>query len=424
MPEEIDPYQQAAYDAYKRRQAEYEATVATAPKYEKPGFWRSLAAIGAGAFGGSQYDKGGMQWGQQIGQQIIEGPYQRRMNEHLKELAAKRQGLDVAQEGLGVLGQIEARKQQAAIARQNAEDRKAAEADKLYQRSQYAQGVYEKDLNKSTEGNYQVYRSKEEALKAKTENPDLAGYELREDPVEVPGVGRRYYLAESSKDRQNRKSIDISATVANYNQIAPKVGLPTIDNPGRVSKEEATVRLNEAKELYRMKFQADANNLGYARIAAMVGRGGDGDSKAYAAAEKFKHQETDKVNSEFQNLKTQKENAYQAQIARALANGNKDEAERLATARGQELAEALNNAHMRIANIWGHKKFKQVELKDGKMVETWVGEGVNQPPDQQPAQPAAPKVLTKEIAKQFLQEAGMDQAKAEAMARAQGYNWK
>jgi hypothetical protein len=388
-PEVIDPREQAIYDDYERKRKDYADFAAAAPVQEKPGLWRTLAAIGAGAFGGSQYDKGGMQWGQNLAKEITEGPYQRKMNEHLKMLAAKRMGLDVAQEGMGVMGQNADRKQRIALAAQTAADRKAQAEAALDQKRQYANDVWKKNIDHNTKGNWKSFQSPEELAAFQQANPKFQGWEVRKSSVALPNGAQEILLVEPESERQQRSAIDVSSTINMYNQIAPKVGMQPIDNPGKVSKEEATFKLNEAKELYKMKYQADANNLGYARIAAMMNRGGGDDDKAAKAEEKRKFQETAKINAQFAALKAQKENYYQREIARAMANGNKEEANRLATQRGEELVEALNNAALQTANIWGHEKFKQYRMGPKGVEEFMVGKGAEAAPTKAPA--ATPK---------------------------------
>lgn len=385
-PEVIDPREQAIYDDYERKRKDYADFAAAAPVQEKPGLWRTLAAIGAGAFGGSQYDKGGMQWGQNLAKEITEGPYQRKMNEHLKMLAAKRMGLDVAQEGMGVMGQISDRKQRAAIAKQTADDRKAIADNALYQKSQYAQGKYEQDLAKNTEGNYKVFSSRDEALKAQQSNPAYAQYELREDPVEVQGVGRRYYLAEPDTLRQGRKLESAQAIAARINSVIEQN--PSLAKRGftpvtaeKVTKVGAADLQNYFKEIN------DVLNL-EAQIRGRAVRGGRGDgddeAKTYRADEKRKFQETAKINAQFAALKAAKENQYMDQIARARANGNEAEAKRLEKQRGLELVEAFNNAALQTANIWGHEKFKQARMTDKGVEEFMVGKGAEPTPTKAP----------------------------------------
>jgi hypothetical protein len=420
MPEEIDPYQQALEDLARQRK-QYDEIASAPPQYERPGFWRSLAAIGAGAFGGSQYDKGGMQWGQQIGQQIIEGPYQRRMNEHLKMLAAKRQGLDSAYEGVGTLGQIEARKQQIEVAKQNAADRKANNEEKLKADKLKNAQVYDAILSKQT-GNEAVRYPSMEAIQA---DPDAqAKIKAGTHTLRQPAGTDLVYLAPTAEYRRQAAFEDVLPIATQINKmisanpILQQRGFQPVDAQKASAKGAAALQnvYKEMNDVLNLEMQAKSR--------ASRGGGGDDDAKAYAADQKRKNLETAQVNTQFAALKSSKENQYLDQIARARAAGNEEQAKALEKQRGVELVEALNNAHLRIANIWGHEKFKQARLKDGKVEEFWVGKGAEQVPTQQPAQLAASKVLTKEIAKQFLQDAGMDQAKAEAMARAQGYNWK
>ena len=416
-PEVIDPREQAIYDDFERKRKDYADFAANAPVQEKPGLWRTLAAIGAGAFGGSQYDKGGMQWGQNLAKEITEGPYQRKMNEHLKMLAAKRMGLDVAQEGMGVLGQINARKQQAAIARQNAEDRKKIADNALYQKSQYAQGKYEQDLAKNTDGNYKVFSSKEEALKAQQSNPAYQQYELREDPVEVQGVGRRYYLAEPDTVRQSRKlenAQEIAArinSVIEQNPILAKRGFTPV-TADKVTKVGAVDLQNYFKEIN------DVLNLEAQIRGRAVGRGGGSRSSGEDPDTKQKRYEHNQVwaNSR-KNVAslTRQISALQNRIATTQDPAVKAALTENLSELQQNIAETLNSAYQEDP-MMKPESMKQYEVVGGELKEKGAA-------PKAVAEPQGKKKMTVEIAKKFAAAAGGDRAKAEAMARAEGYEW-
>lgn len=429
MPEELDPREQTIYDDWERKRKDYADFAATAPVRENPGLWRKLAAIGIGAFGGSQYDKGGLQWGQQLGNEVLEGPYQRKMNDHLKMLAAKRQGLDVAQEGMGVVGQIAARKAQAAAAAQAAADRKTAAEAALDQKRQYANDVWKKNIDHNTKGNWKSFQSPEELSAFQQANPKYQAWEVRQSSVPLPNGAREIILAEPESESRKRNLEDV-------NDLAVRINTAVQANP-EISRQRGFVpvtaeqvsRYSAAKlQDYYKEIQNALGQEAAARAAVARGRGrGDGDdeAKAYRADEKRKHQETAKINAQFASLKASKENQYMDQIARARSNGNEAEAQRLEKQRGLELVEALNNAALQTANVWGHEKFKQYRMGDKGVEEFMVGKGAESQPQPTPApESGGKKKMTVEIAKKFAAAAGGDRAKAEAMAKADGYTWE
>jgi hypothetical protein len=419
-PEVIDPREQAIYEDYERKRKDYADFAASAPVQEKPGLWRTLAAIGAGAFGGSQYDKGGMQWGQNLAKEITEGPYQRKMNEHLKMLAAKRMGLDVAQEGMGVMGQISDRKQRAAIAKQTADDRKTIADNALYQKSQYAQGKYEQDLAKNTEGNYKVFSSRDEALKAQQSNPAYAQYELREDPVEVQGVGRRYYLAEPDTLRQGRK-------LESAQEIAARINSVIEQNPSLVKRgftqvtAEKVTKVGAADLQNYFKEINDVLNLEAQIRGRAAGRGGGGRSSGEDPDTKQKRYEHNQVwaNSR-KNVAslTRQISALQNRIATTQDPAIKAALTENLSELQQNIAETLNSAYQEDP-MMKPESMKQYEVVGGELKERGAAPKANSAPAAE-----GKKKMTVEIAKKFAAAAGGDRAKAEAMARAEGYTWE
>lgn len=380
-PEVLDPKEVAAYEALKKAQADYAAEMAGAPVQEKTGMWRKLAAIGAGAFGGSQYDKGGMQWGQNLAKEITEGPYQRKMNEHLKRLAAKRMGVDVAQEGVGVIGQLNTRKAQIAAAAQAAADRKTQSEAALDQKRQYANDVWKKNIDHNTKGNWKSFQSPEELATFQQANPEYQGWEVRKSSVALPNGAQEILLAEPDSKRRQRDledvndlAVRINAAVQANPEIARQRGFVPVTSE-QVSRASAAKLQGYYKEIQDALGQEAA-----ARAAAARGRGrggdGDDDAKAYRADELRKHKETAAITKQFAALKASKENQYLDKISYARAQGNEALAKQLEKQRGLELLELYNNGHRQIATIWGHDQFKQARFNEkGELVDEIVGGG-------------------------------------------------
>lgn len=412
MAETLDPQQQVAYDAYERRKREYEEELANAPVEQKPGFWRQLAAGAVGAVGGWNFDRGGMQWGPALAREITEGPYQRRMNEHLKRLAARRQGLDVAQEGMQVMNQAENWKQLAAQRKQDGENRKALKEQELKAERQKQVQVYDHLMAKNSGGEALRYESMEH-LKgdADAQAKIKAGTHVVHNP---PGTDL-VYIMPTNETRRRAAFDNVKPIVTSINEVIKanpslaKRGFRELDMETASAKGESWLQnyFREMNDVLNLEMQIRNRATG----------GGGGKEDPDIRQRRYEHNQiwansrrnVATIQSQIASLQNRIATTQDETIKAALRENLKD--------LQQNIAETLNAAYQEDP-MMKPESMKQYEVVDGVLREKGTAT------QSAPAQSQGAKKLTDELAEKFLREAGMDEVKAAAAARAQGYTWE
>jgi hypothetical protein len=424
MDPDLTPRQREAYETYQRQKQAYEQEMAAAPNPDdtKPGLWRTLAAAAAGAVGGWNYDRGGMQWGQQMAREISEGPYQRRMNEHLRRLAAQRQGLEVAQDGMQVVDRAENWKQMAAARRDATDARKANDEAKLAAEKLKQAQVYDAIISKQTGGEAVRYPSVE-ALNA---DPDAqekikAGTHTLRQPAGTDLV----YLISTAEARRRASFEDVKPLAQQINDVIaanPRVARERGWRP--VTMEEASGRGAANLQKY---FDTINNTLDRREgAAARASRGGGStvdretpNEKRLWAANK---EVWDRTKSRVNDIKKALDNLENLRIREPFNDAAYSERQAQLKA---EMAEALNAAYNQdpLMKPESYKQYKVQRRDMGKdKAARWdVVEVKKEDKAETPAPAGGKKQMTPAIAKQFLIRANDDEAKALEMARAEGY---
>jgi hypothetical protein len=349
-------------ELYRKRQQEYEDAIANEPVREKPNFWRKLGAIGAGAFGGWNFDRGGMQWGQQAGQQILEGPYQQRYNEYLRGLEAKRRGLDLAQEGMT----NQARLTELRLRREEADRIKKADLDA---KKNKGLDIFGQSVNKQY-GQQAVQVEDEEDAQARFGDAIKTGDMQVIRSRTVGSDGRpALYVVPTKQARDKEFQTTSQSYLSSYNTLAKQLGM----EPETTVPPDAKVRqdnINAMRALLQQKMQgereANINSRQMATIGSMMAR--QNDSQAFRD-EQTKAAANRNLWAEVQRSINSIDKEFEGKIAKALENGLKDEAERLTNQRETRKAIILSEAHRKHAMAKGLMSYPQYKVGEGsKMV--------------------------------------------------------
>lgn len=360
---QLDPRQEEAYKTYQQRKAEWDALVAQGVERPKPSLWRTLAAVGAGAAGGWNFDRGGMQWGQQLAREITEGPYQRRMNDHLRQLAEKRQGLDVAQEGLNVMDRAANFKQLAAQRKREGEDRTTREAEKLEAQRLKGEGIYKVRLNGQSGGDMLEYVNRNEAMA----DPSVqAKLKAGTHTLHEPSAGHAVFLTPTQETLTKRK-------VEEVGPLAQRINAVISANPGLskrgfipVDMQTATSKGITGLENYFKEIN-DVLNLEMQVRGRAANRGGGGEDPDT----KHKWQEHNQVWSSSRRdvaALTRQATALQQRIATTQDPTTKTELSRVLDEVQQNIAERLNSAYTEDP-LMTPEKMKQYEVVGGSLKE-------------------------------------------------------
>lgn len=349
-------------DAYRRRQEEYEAAVANAPEREKPGFWRKLGAVAAGAVGGWNYDRGGMQWGQQVADDIIEGPYKKRYDEYLKGLEAKRKGLDLAQEGVNA----QARLNEVRLRREEMDRQHKAEIDN---KNNKGIDIWGRSIEKQF-GDSAIQVVDRDDAEARFGDAIKAGnLKIVESKTRDASGRPGYYVVPTEKASNEKLQGEGTTYIENYNAMAKQLGLPTASKvPSDPKLRQDTLR--ELRQLYQNKMSTDAQTASTNRTLAMIAAAGRRqDDRQDFSKDQTRAGASRKIWDSAKYSTGQIDKEFEGRIAKALEDGKKDEAERLVRSRELRKMQVLNTAHAQDAQVQGKLTAPRYELDEGnKMV--------------------------------------------------------
>lgn len=343
---------------FEARQKEYNDALNNAPVRKKPGFWRTLAATAAGAVGGWNFDRGGMQWGQNLANEIVEGPYKREYDEYMQKLEASRRGTDQMQQGLNNRLRLEEIAEARQLRKEMAEAKRIADQEKSID-------IFKTKYRDQSKGAAQEVGSMEEAQERFGEDIKK-GLKTVVQSATTDRSGKPVIMVVPT-DQYWRKleSDEVTELQPTFNKYADLFGLPRVD-VSRLRPEDR----RSLFQMYQREIASDTSAKNSQEATRRMMMGIVAATNRQANAQEFRANQTEGARSKDIWDDTQYrvmliDRDYNGRIERARAEGRTADVERLVRDREVAKADLLNTAHLRDAQLRKKPEVDQFEVEPG-----------------------------------------------------------